>query len=183
MPPGELHPRLQQAADRGARPRSSFVCCPACVSHYEYCSARAPSFSTTRRLGASNTRPWAHSLSNCLTRMRRGVFMSRFQIFWNINPSAARTPARTAVRIGAMEGSSTRAGQLTVWGGDAAGVAQGVAARSEKRKRKSGYLGVEHPPSDNPRTLMLSEKPRMLWHGLVVRVSTAWPLGLCFSPA
>ena len=62
-----------------------------------------------------------------------------------MNPSAARTPARTAelsVRFGAMEGSS-RAGQLTVWEGDTGKENVGQGVRSEKRKRESSsYLGV-----------------------------------------
>ena len=62
-----------------------------------------------------------------------------------MNPSAARTPARTAelsVRFGAMEGSS-RAGQLTVWEGDTGKENVGQGVRSEKRKRgSSSYTGV-----------------------------------------
>ena len=65
-----------------------------------------------------------------------------------MNPSAARTPARTAelsVRFGAMEGSS-RAGQLTVWEGDTGKENVGQGVRSEKRKRgswgSSSYIGV-----------------------------------------
>ena len=63
-----------------------------------------------------------------------------------MNPSAARTPARTAelsAWFGAMEGSSTPAGQLTVWEGDTGKENAGQGARSEKRKRgSSSYLGV-----------------------------------------
>ena len=63
-----------------------------------------------------------------------------------MNPSAARTPARTAelsAWFGAMEGSSTPAGQLTVWEGDTGKENVGQGVRSEKRKRESSsYLGV-----------------------------------------
>ena len=63
-----------------------------------------------------------------------------------MNPSAARTPARTAelsAWFGAMEGSSTPAGQLTVWEGDTGKENVGQGARSEKRKRgSSSYTGV-----------------------------------------